>query len=235
MSAPIGAAGRGALTPAVAAAAGFALLAALASVAFVTIRGGLQLPASAASASPVAYGSALPPTGAPGTEAPATPGPTSTAAATASPVPLPTDGPTGAPSPAATPSGPRDPILALPGCPDRPGCFVYTVRRGDSYTAVSDRFGVPLWIMAALNPEVTDTRLIVVGQSLYLGRDPTVRLEPCPDGTCHLYAIRSGDTLSEIAGRYGLSVAGIEAINPGLDPAFIVTGQVIRLPLYRAP
>ncbi len=131
------------------------------------------------------------------------------------------------------PTGPPDPLAALAPCPDHPGCFLYTVRRGDTYSGVSDRFGVGLWIMDALNPEVADKRVIVVGQTLYLGHDPTARLDLCPDASCHLYVVRSGDTLSAIAGRYGLSVTGIEALNPGLDPGYIVTGQVIRLPLYR--
>ncbi|HYL39912.1 MAG TPA: LysM peptidoglycan-binding domain-containing protein, partial [Candidatus Binatus sp.] len=130
-------------------------------------------------------------------------------------------------------SGQPDPLAALAPCPGHPGCCLYVVRRGDTYSGVSDRYGVGLWIMAALNPEVADHQVIVVGQTLYLGHDPTARLDPCLDGGCHLYKVRTGDTLSQIAGRYGLSVSGIEAMNPGLDPAAIVRGQVIRLPLYQ--
>ncbi len=228
-------AGRGAaLTPAVVAAAAFLTLAALASVAFVAARGGLQLPTPPPSVPPVAVASVAPPN------------PTGTAAATALPTAEPTSSPASSPEPTAAPSavpsaaptpspaGTPDPLAVLPGCPGHPGCYEYTVRRGDSFTGVSDRFRDPLWIMAALNPEVTDTGVIVVGQTLYLGRDPTARLDLCPDGTCHLYVVRSGDTLSTIAGRYGLSPSGIEALNPGLDPSRIVTGSTIRLPLYRA-
>jgi nucleoid-associated protein YgaU len=229
VSGPIQPAGRGTMTPAVIAATAFAVLAAVVSVAFVAARGGLQLPVAPTAGSPAAIASAAatPPALGP------TAGPSSTAAAPpATPPPVP---PPVSPAPATSPPGPPDPLLALSPCPDHPGCFVYTVRRGDSYTAISDRFGVLLWIMDALNPEVTDKRVIVVGQALYLGRDPTARLELCPDGTCHLYVVRSGDTLSRIAGRYGLSVAAIAALNPGLDPSVIVTGQLIRLPLYEAP
>jgi LysM repeat protein len=39
--------------------------------------------------------------------------------------------------------------------------------------------------------------------------------------------------LSTIAARFGLSTAGILALNPTIDPAVIVTGQVLRLPLYQ--
>jgi LysM repeat protein len=230
VSGPTPSAGRGTLTPAVLAAAAFTALAALAAVAFVTARGGLELPVAATTAPPVAV---------------ASPGPTPemTPSATAAPSPPVTSPPSAAPSPTVRPtapptappgpSGPPDPLIALAACPGHPGCFLYTVRRGDSYTAVSDRYGVGLWIMDALNPEVADKRVIVTGQTLFLGHDPMARLALCPDASCHLYVVRAGDTLSTIAGRYGLSVAGIAARNPGLDPAVIVAGQVIRLPLYR--
>lgn len=226
MSEPSKAGGPGPLTPAVAAAAVFTTLAAIVSIAFVTARGGLQVPVAATSQPPVAITSPGP---SPSANA-QSPGP-QPSASPLSPTGAPSAGPVVSPSPVAPP----DPLLALPGCPDRPGCHVYTVRRGDSYTGISDRFGVLLWIMRALNPEVTNERLIVVGQALYLARDPTVRLEPCADGTCHLYVVRSGDTLSEIACRFGLTAARIAAANPGLDPSFIVTGHVIRLPPFIAP
>jgi len=242
VSEPAGQGGRGALTPAVVAAAAFATLAALASVAFVTARGGLALPVAATETPPV-FAAASPPLPAEQTpaatpsEAPigssiaptpsteATPEPSAPAEASPSPP--------GPPIPAAS-LDPRDPLAALPPCPSHPGCYLYTVRRGDTYSGVSDRFGVGIWIMTALNPEVGNRQIVLVGQTLYLGHDPTARLDLCPDGTCHLYVVRAGDTLSAIAGRYGLSVAGIEASNPSLEPSRIVSGEVIRLPLYRA-
>lgn len=232
MNGPTAARGRRVLTPAVTAAAAFAALSFLVSVAFVGVRGGLQLPVAATATPGIAVGT--PPWT---SEPPVTP----TSEATAAPTPTPEASavPSASPTPSATPawtpppSGPADPLLALPPCPDHPGCFLYTVRRGDSFSAVSDRFGLLLWITRALNPEVTNEAIITIGQTLYLGHDPTARLEPCPDGAaCHLYVVRSGDTLSTIAGRFGLSMAGILALNPSLDPAVIVTGQVLRLPLY---
>ncbi|HEX7949217.1 MAG TPA: LysM peptidoglycan-binding domain-containing protein [Candidatus Limnocylindrales bacterium] len=232
MTGPSAARGRRVLTPAVTAAAAFAALSLMVSVAFVGVRGGLQLPMAATATPGIAAGSppasTAPPSVAPTGPPTAAPSPTSVASVEPSPAPTPVA------TPAASNTGPRDPLLALPPCPGRPGCFLYTVRRGDSFSAVSDRYGLLLWITRALNPEVTNESVIAVGQTLYLGRDPTARLEPCPEGAaCHLYTVRSGDTLSTIAGRFGLSTAGILALNPSLDPAVIVTGQVLRLPLYR--
>ena len=228
MTGPSAARGRRVLTPAVTAAAAFAAVSFLVSVAFVGVRGGLQLPVAATGTPGIAVASAPAPT--------AEPSVAPTAGPTSEPGPTATASPSASPTPASTPqpSGPRDPLIALAPCPGHPGCFLYTVRRGDSFSAVSDRYGLLLWITRALNPEVTNEAIITVGQTLYLGRDPTARLEPCPDAApCHLYTVRSGDTLSTIAGRFGLSTAGILALNPSLDPAVIVRGQVLRLPLYQ--
>jgi hypothetical protein len=232
--------GRRVVTPAVLAAAVFAVLTAIFSVAFVTARGGLQMPIAPTSGPGVAVASSRPSAG-PGGTARASAAPSASLALASVPPstpPQPSAAPSAEPSaePTATlpPSGPPDPLLALKPCPDHPGCHVYIVRRGDTFSGVSDHYGLLLWVTHALNPEITDERLIVVGQALYLGHDPTARLAACPNGEpCHLYVVRSGDTVSTIAGSYGLSTAGIVAINPGLDPTTMVPGQTIRLPLFQ--
>jgi N-acetylmuramoyl-L-alanine amidase len=43
------------------------------------------------------------------------------------------------------------------------------------------------------------------------------------------YRVRSGDTLSKIALRTGVSVAVIEELNPGLDPQTLTVGRKIKL------
>jgi len=224
------------VTPAVVIAALFTLAAAVASAAFVTARGGLQLPVAPSSAPGVALAS---PSAAPevstGPTLPPSASTTPSIGPTQPPTPPPSAGPAPSPTPTPRPSptGPPDPLAVLPGCPGEPGCYEYVVRRGDSYTAVNDRFGLQLWITDALNPEIQDKGLIVVGQVMYLGRDPEARLEPCPDGTsCRWYVVRSGDSVSAIAGRFGISVAGIEALNPQITGG-LKTGETIRLPLYQ--
>lgn len=120
----------------------------------------------------------------------------------------------------------------LPGCPDHPGCYLYTVRRGDTLGAISDRWAIGLWIVEALNPEIRDPSTIVPGEIIYLGRSPVVRLDRCPDASgCYLYVVRSGDKLSTIAGRYGTTTSAILALNPQIDDAnSIHVGETIRIP-----
>lgn len=44
------------------------------------------------------------------------------------------------------------------------------------------------------------------------------------------HTIKSGDTLTSIAGRYGVKVDALQAANPGLDPRKLRVGQVIHVP-----
>jgi len=41
--------------------------------------------------------------------------------------------------------------------------------------------------------------------------------------------VRSGDTLSAIAGRTGVAVETIQTLNPGVDPQALQTGQRLKL------
>jgi LysM repeat protein len=43
------------------------------------------------------------------------------------------------------------------------------------------------------------------------------------------YVVQSGDSLSAISGKRGISVATLEALNPGVNPNALQTGQRLRL------
>jgi LysM repeat protein len=45
----------------------------------------------------------------------------------------------------------------------------------------------------------------------------------------HTYTIVSGDTLGGIAAKTGTTVAQLEKLNPGLDPAALPVGKTIRV------
>jgi len=218
------------LTPAVLLATAFTVGCVVLSIAFVAAHGGLQVPQLVAAASRT-------PTDSPGTSEPAGSSPASTE-------PAPSAGPTsdlGSPAPSVTPPAPSlgptpvpsiDPLTALPACPDHPGCYLYTIRRGDTLSTIGDHWLISVSILEALNPQVSDPSTIVVGQILYVGRTPFVRLERCADlPACYLYVVRPGDRLSTIAGRFGTTTTAILALNPKIsDPNSIFSGETIRLP-----
>lgn len=43
------------------------------------------------------------------------------------------------------------------------------------------------------------------------------------------YTVRSGDTLSAIAERFGISVEHLQQLNPSVDPNALHTGQKLKL------
>jgi hypothetical protein len=230
------------LTPPIVASAIFTAACAVFAVAFVGARGGLQLPVLAtdppvaiASQSPSAEPSAAPsvlPSAPPQTAPPSpSPSPISTIAPTPEPSPSPTPVATPGPTFVLPTLQPGDPLLALPGCPERPGCFEYLIVRGDTLSGIISRYLLDIDVLEALNPgRLSDPNLIVVGQVLFVGRDPLARLEPCPGGEpCALYVVQAGDSLAQIGARYLLTTAAIRAANPGLVTP-IQAGQVLKLP-----
>jgi LysM repeat protein len=92
------------------------------------------------------------------------------ATASSSPTPPPTATPeptpiaTPAPTPAASVS---DRYALLQPCPDKPDCWIYTVRKGDNLTGIAKYFGIPLQTVRDLNPW-TETKGLEPGQKLIL-------------------------------------------------------------------
>jgi hypothetical protein len=219
------------------------------AVTFIGARGGLQLPVASRGAAAVTSGE--PTEGVGVTEPAVTTRPTDVPTAEPTIVPSPplqppTAAPTASATPPATPPAPAatfaptfarptlepgDPLLALPRCTHHPGCVIYVVARGDTLSGIISRYLLDFDVLVVLNPEMDNADVIVVGQTLYLGRDPYARLEPCRDGTaCYRYVVRAGDSIPEIAAVFGLSGEAIIAANPNL-PRPIVAGDIVRLPI----
>jgi LysM domain-containing protein len=139
----------------------------VASVGFVFARGGLSLPratptpaVAAATQSPIATPTGSPP---PSVEPTATPSPS--AAAIASPSVSPSPSATLPPTPSKTPRSDRYDLLDP--CPDRPRCWIYTIRSGDNLSSIANYFGIPLDTVRDLNPW-TRTQGLRTGQELIL-------------------------------------------------------------------
>jgi LysM repeat protein len=51
-----------------------------------------------------------------------------------------------------------------------------------------------------------------------------------PRPALRTHTVKSGDTLTSIAGRYGVKLDALTAVNPGLDPRKMRIGQTINVP-----
>jgi N-acetylmuramoyl-L-alanine amidase len=95
----------------------------------------------------------------------------------------------------------------------------YTVKRGDSLSEIADKFAVSLSELKAANRLTSNT--IRIGQELTLpGSHESFTAE---------HKIRRGETLSEIAVRYSISLASLRAAND-LSTDRIRVGQVLKIP-----
>lgn len=99
---------------------------------------------------------------------------------------------------------------------------VYTVRQGDSVSAIAQKFGLAIDTVLSWNA-IRDAHLVVPGRVLTL---------PNADGL--RYTVRRGDTLEGIARRNGIPLASILDWND-IGTSVIVVGQVLFLPGARMP
>ena len=113
-------------------------------------------------------------------------------------------------------------VVTIPGSFPAPGP-AYVVQTGDTLTAIAARFGVTLAALEAANPQITDPNHIFAGQVVTIpGSFPA----PGP-----AYVVQTGDTLTAIAARFGVTLAALEAANPQItDPNHIFAGQVVTIP-----
>ena len=115
------------------------------------------------------------------------------------------------------------------------GSSGYTVVSGDTLSAISQRLGVSLASLAATNG-IQIEGLIVIGERLKVpatgggSTTPYSAASYTSPSQSSTYAVRSGDTLSAIASRYGVSLAALAAANNIGQMSLIVVGQRLTIP-----
>ncbi|HEY8766477.1 MAG TPA: LysM peptidoglycan-binding domain-containing protein [Dehalococcoidia bacterium] len=101
----------------------------------------------------------------------------------------------------------------------------HTVAPGDSLSYIADLYSVAINEIVQLN-HIANPDLILSGQKLDIpgGQDPR------PSSSGETYTVQLGDTLSQIAARYGVSVDSLAQANSIDNPEFIVEGQTLVIP-----
>lgn len=116
--------------------------------------------------------------------------------------------------------------------PPRPAVQTYVVAPGDSLGAIAARFGTSVDAIARDNG-IANPNLIRVGQELRIGG--VAPAAPAGGGTAArpsggTYEVRPGDTLSQIAERFGTTTIALQAANGITNAHAIRIGQVLRIP-----
>lgn len=95
---------------------------------------------------------------------------------------------------------------------------MYTVRSGDSLSAIAARFGITVSALQSAN-NIRNANLIYPGQVLRVSGQATAQ---------RTYTVRSGDNLSMIAGRLGTTVGHLQSMNGIRNANLIYPGQTLR-------
>ncbi len=103
--------------------------------------------------------------------------------------------------------------------------IVYRVRYGDTLSHIARRFRTSVSNLKRWNPRARK-RYIYPGQKLRIYRCAGKRRRR----NWIYYKVRRGDTLSEIAHRFGTSIARLRHWNEKARRTYIYPGQVLRIP-----
>ena len=108
----------------------------------------------------------------------------------------------------------------------------YTVKAGDSLSAIAARYGMSYETLARLN-NIANPNRIYVGQVLRLGSGSTSTVSNVVNystaSSAGSYTVKSGDSLSAIAARYGMSYETLARLNNISNPNRIYVGQTLNL------
>ena len=100
----------------------------------------------------------------------------------------------------------------------------YTVRSGDTLSAIALRFGVSVSDLVRQN-DISNPNLIYPGEALEIFRNEF----STTDFSSRTYIVRSGDTLSAIALRFGVSVSDLVRQNDISNPNLIYPEEVLKI------
>jgi LysM repeat protein len=117
---------------------------------------------------------------------------------------------------------------------------IHTIRRGETLGAIAQQYGVSVSALAKANG-VADPDRIVAGSVLAIPgapgaaapTTPAVTAGPKPAGS--RYVIRLGETLEQVARRYGVSLSALAAANRIADPDIVRAGTALQIPSGAPP
>lgn len=115
----------------------------------------------------------------------------------------------------------------------------YVVVKGDTFSSISKKFRVSVKAILEANPSVEPTKL-KIGQPIHIpapvmaaastsGGPVAGTTNDAATGSGQTYSVKSGDSLTKIAGDFGVTVRSLRSAN-NLKTDKIVVGQKLKIP-----
>lgn len=102
-----------------------------------------------------------------------------------------------------------------------------TVRKGDTLSQIATRYKISYKYLAKIN-DIKNPNVIYIGERLKI---PTFDNNEIHDTSHRLYIVRRGNTLSQIAKEYGVSIKNIAELNNIKNSNLIYIGEILRIPI----
>lgn len=104
----------------------------------------------------------------------------------------------------------------------------YTVQSGDTLSEIASRYGTTVQELVAIN-NLANPNLIYPGESLRVLTNSTVNGSETRSTGSITYTVQRGNTLSQIASSYGVTVSQIAETNDIQNPNLIYPGEKLRI------
>jgi len=110
----------------------------------------------------------------------------------------------------------------------------HEVKRGESLALIAGQYNISLNKLMTLNG-IADANLIYIGQKLLLPSDGAIGIYGTPVESAELpgddgyYLVRRGDSLSQVAKDYGMTLGDLMRLNGIEDASLIYIGQQLRV------
>lgn len=106
--------------------------------------------------------------------------------------------------------------------------ITYTVQRGDTLSEIASTYGTTVQEIVDIN-NIANPNLIYPGQTLRITTNSTIHGSETRGTGSITYTVQRGNTLSQIARAYGVTVNHIVEINDIQNPNLIYPGEKLRI------
>lgn len=104
----------------------------------------------------------------------------------------------------------------------------YTIQRGDTLSEIANRYGTTVQELVNING-IANPNLIYPGETIRIATNSTTHGSETRGTGSIIYIVQRGNTLSQIANAYGVTVSHLVEMNNIKNPNLIYPGEKLRI------